>query len=253
VLSLGLILGVALLAAADIRDNIALRDLLEKARCEGAREPAHHTVMVQIVTGDHKVVTGSAFRALAEGNQLGFGKQAHIRHRFICPILTVGRCFEQGNECPPKLPALSFCLNELALRTCCACMRDRHEEEWPRCITLRKKWETAMEEIGYREGEERDDEVGSAVEESMYSVEINSWDELDIPKGYEIDDEGDRDEFHIFQSEKLCKKHLREKYADKRALVDDFLSTSRLSLNPFDEKWEMLDCVEAAFEKWLKR
>ena len=55
-----------------------------------------------------------------------------------------------------------------------------------------------MEEIGYREGEERDDEVGSAVGESMYSVEINSWDELDIPKGYEIDDEGERDARNTF-------------------------------------------------------
>jgi hypothetical protein len=110
-----------------------------------------------------------------------------------------------------------------------------------------------MEEIGYREGEERDDEVGSAVGESMYSVEINSWDELDIPKGYEIDDEGERDEFHIFQSKKLCKKHLREKYADKRALVDEFLSTSKLSLNPFDEEPEMLGRVDAAFQKWLKQ
>jgi len=132
-------------------------------------------------------------------------------------------------------------------------MRDEQKEEWPREITLRQKWEAAMEEIGYREGEERDDEVGSAVGESMETREINSWDELEIPKGYEIDDEGERDEFHIFQSEKFCKKHLREKYADKRALVDDFLSTSELSVNPFDEEWEMLDRVEAAFQKWLKR
>ena len=110
-----------------------------------------------------------------------------------------------------------------------------------------------MEEIDDREGDERDEELGRTIGESMYTVEINSWAELNVPKGYEIDADADRDEFQSFRCEKRCKEHLREKYADKRPLVDDFIAGSTVLCNPDDEEWEMLDRVEAAFQKWLKR
>jgi len=60
----------------------------------------------------------------------------------------------------------------------------------------------------------------------------------------------------------LCKQHLRERHADKRALVEEFIAEiegrekdhTRWSQQFADQRQvdpEMLQRVDAAFEKWL--
>ena len=71
------------------------------------------------------------------------------------------------------------------------------EPMWPRDITIRATVETARRSLGedYDEDLEGDDALLNEIGESMETFEIHSWEELEIPDGYEIADDGDRDEY----------------------------------------------------------
>lgn len=71
------------------------------------------------------------------------------------------------------------------------------EKEWPREITIRATIETAKRSLGedYDEDHEGDDALLNEISESMETIEIESWEELEIPEGYEIMHEDDREQY----------------------------------------------------------
>ena len=75
------------------------------------------------------------------------------------------------------------------------------EPKWPRDITIRATVETARLSLGgdYDEDHEGDDALLNEIGESMETIEIGSWEELDIPNGYEIADDDDRGEYDAWR------------------------------------------------------
>jgi hypothetical protein len=78
------------------------------------------------------------------------------------------------------------------------------EKKWPREVTIRATIETARGFLpeGYDEDNEGDDALLNAVGESMETVEIESWDDLDVPEGYEIADDDEREEYDSYLESK---------------------------------------------------
>ena len=71
------------------------------------------------------------------------------------------------------------------------------DPEWPREITIRATIETVKRDLGedYDDENEGDDALLVAQGESMDTQVIHRWEDLEIPDGYEIVGDDDRNEY----------------------------------------------------------
>ena len=76
-------------------------------------------------------------------------------------------------------------------------MEQNEEKSWPREVTIQPTEETARRELpsNYNEDDEGSDALLWQIGQMMQTVEIESWDDFQMPEGYEFFDEADREEY----------------------------------------------------------
>lgn len=72
------------------------------------------------------------------------------------------------------------------------------EPEWPKAVVISPTIETAREALGYGEHRESDDALLYEMGQMMRHQDIESWAELEVPRGFEIYDEEEREEYERF-------------------------------------------------------
>lgn len=74
--------------------------------------------------------------------------------------------------------------------------------EWPREVFIQQTYDAAAADLGSAYNPDDDDAVGIAMGESRYALEIDSWDELKLPDGYELVSEEDKAEYEAYLESK---------------------------------------------------
>lgn len=76
------------------------------------------------------------------------------------------------------------------------------DSKWPREILIGPTAESVIANMGDDYNEEDDDAVGVEMGMQMEAIEICSWDELNLPEGYKIIDDDDREEYDRYLESK---------------------------------------------------
>ena len=80
-------------------------------------------------------------------------------------------------------------------------MNDEQKPGWPREVWIQKTYEATAAEFGDDYNADDDDAVLFAIGESRICQKIDSWEDLEIPNGYElVDTEDKEDREHYLES-----------------------------------------------------
>jgi len=80
--------------------------------------------------------------------------------------------------------------------------KNEQKPEWPREVWIRQTYKAIAAELGDAYNEDDDDAVLFAMGESWAPKEINSWEELKIPDGWELKDQDDKDDYDAYLESK---------------------------------------------------
>jgi len=83
-------------------------------------------------------------------------------------------------------------------------MEQNEENGWPRDVTIKPTEETARRELpaNYNEDDEGSEGLYWQIGQMMDTLTIESWDDFQMPPGYEFHDEADRDDYEAYLKSK---------------------------------------------------